>query len=102
MLLLFVFFSNLINYSIDAKTVNGVEVIERTYSSSFTCLVKDGFKTATFRVYQSNGKPDPHGPFNIVDAYISGITNVDGFIHPCYYCSDATKQVKSYSYMSNY
>ena len=72
---------------------HGVDVSQRTYSSSFSCLKSSGYSFAVVRVYQSNGQPDPNGPYTIEDAWTGGMSYVDGYIFPCYSCGNPAKQV---------
>ena len=71
----------------------GVDVSQRTYSDSFSCLVSNGYSFTIVRVYQSNGQPDSNGPSTINDAWAGGMSYVDGYIFPCYSCGNPAKQV---------
>ena len=71
----------------------GVDVSQRTYSSSFSCMKSYGYSFAIVRVYQSNGVCDPNGPATINDAWTGGMSYVDGYIFPCYSCGNPAKQV---------
>ena len=72
----------------------GVDVSQRTYSSSFSCMKSYGYSFAIVRVYQSNGVCDPNGPATINDAWAGGMSYVDGYIFPCYSCGNPAKQVR--------
>jgi hypothetical protein len=71
----------------------GVDVSQRTYASSFSCIKSYGYNFAIVRVYQSNGQCDPNGPYTIEDAWSGGMAHVDGYIFPCYSCGNPAKQV---------
>lgn len=71
----------------------GVDVSQRTYASSFSCIRDYGYNFAIVRVYQSNGQCDPNGPYTINDAWAGGMAHVDGYIFPCYSCGNPAKQV---------
>ena len=71
----------------------GVDVSARTYTSSFECMVSNGYIFTIVRVYQSSGHTDPNGPSTINDAWSGGMSYVDGYIFPCYSCGNAAKQV---------
>mmetsp|Transcript_18862 Transcript_18862/g.31557 ORF Transcript_18862/g.31557 Transcript_18862/m.31557 type:complete len:236 (+) Transcript_18862:231-938(+) len=71
----------------------GVDVSQRTYSSSFSCMVSYGYSFAIPRVYESGGYPDPNGPGTIADAWAGGMSYVDGYIFPCYSCGDPAGQM---------
>lgn len=77
-----------------ALATYGVDVSQRTYSSSFSCLKSNGYSFAIVRVYQSNGQCDPNGPYSIEDAWSGGMSYVDGYIFPCYSCGNPAKQVQ--------
>lgn len=72
---------------------SGVDLSQRTYSSSFNCMVNSGYNFAIVRVYQSNGHPDSNGPASINDAWAGGMSYVDGYIFPCYSCGNPAQQV---------
>jgi len=72
---------------------HGVDVSQRFYSSSFSCLVKSGYTFTVVRVYKSSGQPDSNGPLTISDAWAGGMSHVDGYIFPCYSCGNPAKQV---------
>ena len=71
----------------------GVDVSQRTYSSSFSCMVSDGYIFTVARVYQSSGHTDPNGAATINDAWAGGMSYVDGYIFPCYSCGNPAQQV---------
>lgn len=77
-----------------AFAYHGVDVSQRFYSSSFSCLVKSGYSFTVVRVYKSSGQPDSNGPLTISDAWAGGMSHVDGYIFPCYSCGNPAKQVK--------
>jgi hypothetical protein len=74
----------------------GVDMSQRTYSSSFSCMVSSGYIFSVVRVYQSSGHTDPNGAATINDAWAGGMHYVDGYIFPCYSCGNPAKQVKCY------
>jgi GH25 family lysozyme M1 (1,4-beta-N-acetylmuramidase) len=76
-----------------AAAYGGVDVSQRTYKSSWQCMVQNGKTFAIVRVYQSSGKPDPNGPASISDAWAGGMHYVDGYIFPCYSCGNPAKQM---------
>lgn len=78
---------------LEAQNYRGVDVSQRTYTSSWQCMVQNGKTFAVVRVYQSNGVPDPNGPYSINDAWSGGMHYVDGYIFPCYSCGNAAKQM---------
>mmetsp|Transcript_5589 Transcript_5589/g.13975 ORF Transcript_5589/g.13975 Transcript_5589/m.13975 type:complete len:229 (+) Transcript_5589:25-711(+) len=78
---------------IGALGYSGVDVSQRTYSSSFSCMVDSGYHFAVVRVYQSSGHCDSNGPYTINDAWAGGMSYVDGYIFPCYSCGNAAQQV---------
>jgi hypothetical protein len=83
----------------------GVDVSQRTYTNNWSCMVSNGKTFAIIRVYQSNGIPDPNGPYSINDAWSGGMSYVDGYIFPCYSCGNPAKQVPqnfTQEYMSIY
>ncbi len=73
---------------------SGVDLSQRTYSSSFNCMVNSGYNFAIVRIYQSNGHPDPNAAASINDAWAGGMSYVDGYIFPCYSCGNPAQQVK--------
>jgi len=78
---------------------HGVDLSQRFSSSSFSCLVKNGYSFTIVRVYQSNGQPDSNGPYTISDAWAGGMSHVDGYIFPCYSCGNPAKQVQCCEYI---
>lgn len=88
------------SYLLVCDGANGLTIIERTYVSSFECMKGKNIKNFALRLYLSNGKTDPNGPFNIRDAVQAGIfgNKIDGFIQPCYNCGDGAKQVYKHMY----
>lgn len=72
---------------------SGVDVSQRTSSSSFNCMVNSGYHFTVVRVYCSSGKVDSNGPASITDAWSGGMSYVDGYIFPCYSCGNPAKQV---------
>mmetsp|Transcript_12612 Transcript_12612/g.27664 ORF Transcript_12612/g.27664 Transcript_12612/m.27664 type:complete len:163 (-) Transcript_12612:562-1050(-) len=84
-----------------ASATYGVDISQRTYESSFSCLVSNGYIFAVPRVYQSSGVPDPNGPYSIEDAWAGGMSYVDGYIFPCYSCGNPAGQMDdTISYLS--
>ncbi len=71
----------------------GVDVSQRTYSSSFSCMKSYGYSFAIVRVYQSNGVCDPNGPATINDAWTGGMRNVEGYIYAGYSGGKQEKQM---------
>jgi hypothetical protein len=74
---------------------SGVDVSQLTSTSSYQCLVSNGYSFAVPRVYQSSGKCDPNGKANINNARSAGVKYVDGYIFPCYSCGNPAGQVNS-------
>jgi hypothetical protein len=72
---------------------SGVDVSQLTSTSSYQCLVSNGYSFAVPRVYQSSGKCDPNGKQNINNARSAGVKYVDGYIFPCYSCGNPAGQV---------
>ena len=77
----------------------GVDVSQPVSKSTWECLMTPGgqgaVEFAIVRVYQSSGHVDPHGATTIKAAHSAGVKNVDGYIFPCFSCSDAAGQVKA-------
>jgi len=72
---------------------SGVDVSQRTYTTSWSCLKSAGKSFAIVRVYCSPGYVDSNGPSTISDAWSGGINYVDGYIFPCFSCGNAAKQM---------
>jgi len=71
----------------------GVDVSQRTTSSSWSCLASNNYHFAVVRVYQSSGHVDPNAVATIADAWKGGMSYVDGYLFPCFSCGNAAKQV---------
>ena len=71
----------------------GVDVSQPTSASAFKCLVQSGHTFTIVRVYQSNGRVDPHGAQTIANAWAGGMQHVDGYIFPCPQCGNPAGQM---------
>ena len=76
---------------------HGVDVSQLTSSSSFNCMVNNGYSFAIVRVYCSSGHTDSNGPSSIANAWAGGMSYVDGYIFPCYSCGNPAGQVSWFS-----
>ena len=72
---------------------HGVDVSQATSSSSFNCMVSNGYSFTVVRVYCSSGHTDSNGPSSITNAWNGGMSHVDGYIFPCYSCGNPAKQM---------
>ena len=66
---------------------------QSTSVSSFQCLKSNSYHFAIVRVYKSSGAVDTNGPKTINNAWAGGMSNVDGYIFPCYSCGNPAGQM---------
>jgi GH25 family lysozyme M1 (1,4-beta-N-acetylmuramidase) len=76
-----------------AFATHGVDVSAPTATSSFSCMVNNGYHFAVVRAYRSNGTPDPNGAQTINNARAGGMSNVDAYMFPCPTCGNPAKQM---------
>mmetsp|Transcript_30474 Transcript_30474/g.85303 ORF Transcript_30474/g.85303 Transcript_30474/m.85303 type:complete len:216 (-) Transcript_30474:86-733(-) len=71
----------------------GVDISQAVSSSSFSCMVGEGFIFAIPRGYRSNGSVDPNIVSNIDNARSGGMSYVDTYLFPCVPCGNPAGQM---------
>ncbi|KAH3764001.1 glycosyl hydrolase family 1 [Pelomyxa schiedti] len=70
-----------------AECAQGVDVSQLYATSSWSCLVTNGYSFAIPRGYRSSGSVDPNAVSNVNNARAGGIKYVDVYFFPCPTCS---------------
>ena len=84
----------LLQFFSSIKGNQGVDLSQRTSSSSFQCLKTNGYNFVVVRAYRSNGVPDFSAPPTITNARAAGFQMVDAYMFPCPKCGNPQKQVE--------
>eukprot|EP01100_Stratorugosa_tubuloviscum_P011995 TRINITY_DN54_c1_g1_i4.p1 TRINITY_DN54_c1_g1~~TRINITY_DN54_c1_g1_i4.p1 ORF type:complete len:225 (-),score=110.25 TRINITY_DN54_c1_g1_i4:70-720(-) len=71
----------------------GVDVSQSTSTSSFSCLVSNGYSFTVVRCYQSSNRVDPNAAATLSNAWSGGMKYVDVYMFPCPTCGNAKQQV---------
>lgn len=77
-----------------SQGLHGVDVSTFVDVDRWTCLKNNGTTFAVIRIYRSLGKVDANAAKTIKNARAAGISNVDGYIFPCFKCGNPRGQVQ--------